>query len=162
MWKGVVYSVFSSRKEQTMDKKENKNPLLAGLANVLIPGSSQLYVNSDWSRFIREFIIGVMAFVVVILLGYLVQHTRGYPLPQGICMGGMVMVVVVLLFRSGHRVARERNNEMNAAELYNSKRIVSHESDEIKYTKIQKMRDEGLISEQEYDEKNARVTSRKK
>jgi uncharacterized protein YacL len=144
-----------------MDNK-NKNPLFAGLMNVLIPGSSHLYVNKDWSRFIRAFFIGAGAFVVAILLGNLVQHTRGYPLPQGICIGGLVIVIAVLLFLSGHKLARERDNEMNDAAFYNSKRNVSYESDQMKHTKIQKMRDEGLISDQEYEEKNAKVASNKK
>jgi hypothetical protein len=144
-----------------MDNK-NKNSLLAGLINVLIPGSSHLYVNKDWGRFIRAFFVGVGAYVVVILLGNLVEHTRGYPLPQGIFMGGLVMVVAVILFLSGQKAARERDNEMNDAAFYNSKRIVFYESDQVKRTKIQKMRDEGLISDQEYDEKNAEVASNKK
>jgi Na+/melibiose symporter-like transporter len=144
-----------------MDNK-NKNPLLAGLINVLIPGSSHLYVNKDWGRFIRAFFAGVGAYVVVILLGNLVEHTRGYPLPQGIFVSGLVMVVAVILFLSGQKAARERDNEMNDAAFYNSKRIVFYESDQMKRTKIQKMRDEGLISDQEYDEKNAQVASNKK
>jgi hypothetical protein len=144
-----------------MDNK-NKNPLLAGLINVLIPGSSHLYVNKDWGRFLRAFFVGVGAYVVVILLGNLVEHTRGYPLPQGILMSGLVMVVAVILFLSGHKAARERDNEINDAAFYNSKRIVFYESDQMKRTKIQRMRDEGLISDQEYDEKNAQVASNKK
>jgi hypothetical protein len=72
------------------------------------------------------------------------------------------MIVVVVLFAGGYKVARERRSERDDATMYNAKRIVAHESDENKYTKIQEMRDEGLISEQEYDEKNAKVASNKK
>ena len=142
--------------------KEFKNPLLAGLINVLIPGSSHLYINMDWGRFFRTFLAGVGVLVAGIVGGNLIQHTKGYPLPQGICTGAAVTVVVIVLFLGGLRTARERNSERSDANLYNAKRIVSHESDEIKYRKIQTMRDEGLISEQQYDEKNADVDSKSK
>ena len=141
---------------------EYKNPLLAGLINVLIPGSSQLFVNRDWGRFIGAFIISVLVFTAAIWTGNLVQHSRGYALPQGMCMGILVMIVIAVLFLSGHKTAKDRNSKMKDAALYNSKRTASRDSDAIKYSKIQNMRDEGLISEKEYDEKNAKVASNKK
>jgi uncharacterized SAM-binding protein YcdF (DUF218 family) len=141
---------------------ENKNPLLAGLINVLIPGSSHLYINMDWGRFIRTFLTGVGILVAAIVGGNLIQNTKGYPLPQGICTGAALTVVVIVLFMGGLRTARERNSERNDADLYNAKRIVSHESDEIKHRKIQTMRDEGLISKQQYDDKNADVDAKSK
>ena len=104
-----------------MDKK-NKNPLLAGLMNVLIPGSSQLYVNKDAGKFIRGFIVGGIALTVAVLLGSLVQNARGYTLPQGACMGPMVLVVVIVLFINGRKVAGERNRESVDADYYNSRR----------------------------------------
>jgi len=142
--------------------KEYKNPLLAGLINVLIPGSGQLFVNKDWGRFIRAFIISVLAFAAAIWTGNLVQHSRGYTLPQGMCMGILVMIVIAVLFLSGYKTAKGRNSKMKDAALYNSMRTVSRDSDAIKYSKIQKMREEGLISEKEYDEKNAKVASNRK
>ena len=89
-----------------MDKK-TKNPLLAGLINVLIPGSSQLYVNNDRAKFIRAFVVGAIALTVAVLLGSLIQNTRGYSLPQGVCMGSLVTAVAAVLFISGRKVAGE-------------------------------------------------------
>lgn len=144
-----------------MDKKENKNALLAGLINVLIPGSSELYVNRDWGRFIQGFIIGVPALLVANFVGGLIQHTKGYTLPQGIASGILVTVVVAILFVSGYRVARQRNNTTNDFIFYNSMRGASQKSEEVQYAEIQKMRDEGLISEQDYEKKKAKVAARK-
>jgi len=143
------------------NQNTNKNPLLAGLINVVTPGSSQLYVNHDWGRFIGAFIIGVVAFVAAIWGGNTVQSARGYALPQGLCTGILLMAVIVVLFLSGHGTAKGRNTEVNTAAFYNSKRTVSHESDEKQHAQIQKLRDEGLISEEEYEEKNAKVSSKK-
>jgi hypothetical protein len=142
--------------------KDNKNPLLAGLMNVLVPGSSHLYINRDWGKFIRAFIIGVLAFTVAYLTGSTVQDTRGVDLPQGLCMGGLLMAVVVVYFISGFKVARERNNEMNASAFYDSKRSASHAGGKISFTKTQKMRDESLVSDQEYDAENAKTASNTK
>ena len=143
-----------------MDKK-NKNPMLAGLMNVVIPGSSQLYVNHDWGRFMGAFALGVVAFVIAVLMGNIVQSARGFALPQGVCMGILLMAVVVVLFLSGHKTASSRNTETRTAAFYNSKRTLSHESTEKQYAQIQKQRDEGLISEEEFEEKNAKVAAKK-
>jgi hypothetical protein len=145
------------RKEKIMYKK-NKNPLLAGLINVLIPGASQLYINQDWGRFIRALILNLLVLAAAFVAGNIIQQGRGYKsLPQGICTGIFLMIIIAALFASGYRTARLRNNETNAAAFYNSKRHVSHEKDEAQLTDIQKMRNEGLISSQEYDEKNAKI-----
>ena len=127
-----------------MDKK-NKNPLLAGFINVLIPGSSQLYVNNDKAKFFRAFVFGAIALTVAVLLGSLIQNTRGYSLPQGVCMGSLVTAVAAVLFISGRRVAGERNSEKDNAAYYNSMRRDSHEA---KQTAAKKAQDEGLASEQ--------------
>ena len=142
-------------------EKKNKNPMLAGLMNVVIPGSSQLYVNHDWGRFVGAFALGAVAFAAAILMGNVVQSARGFALPQGACMGILLMIVVVVLFLSGHRTASSRNIETKTAAFYNSKRTISHESAEKQYAQIQKLRDEGLISEEEFEEKNATVAAKK-
>ena len=145
-----------------MDKKENKNPWLAGLVNVLLPGASQLYVNKDWSRFVGAFVINILALAATIALGNLIEHSRSYSLPQGLCMGILILIVIAALFAGGYNTARVRNNETDASAFYNSKRHVSHASNAVQHGEIQKMRDEGLISELEYKEKNAEVESDKK
>jgi hypothetical protein len=76
--------------------------------------------------------------------------------------GMLLLIIIVMLFLSGYGTAKGRNIEVNTAAFHNSKRAVSHESDEKRYAQIQKMRDEGLISEEEYDEKNAKVAAKKK
>ena len=127
-----------------MDKK-NKNPLLAGLINVLIPGASQLYVNTDRARFFRSFLMGAGAFVVAIMLGNLIQNTRGYSLPQGVCMGSALTLVAVILFISGLRVAGERNSQTDNAAYYKSMR---RDGNAAKQTAANKAQTEGSASEQ--------------
>jgi hypothetical protein len=141
---------------------DNKNPLLIGLLNVLIPGSSQWFVNKDRSKFIKALLVGIAIFVIAILTANTVQHSKGYALPQGLCMGSLVMVVAVALFVSGYRIARERSNEKKEAAYYNSRRNSTRESDGTKQAATKKMRDEGLISEQEYDKKNEKTEPNKK
>ncbi len=127
-----------------MDKK-NKNPLLAGLINVLIPGSSQLYVSNDRARFFRSFLMGAGTFIIAVILGNLIQNTRGYSLPQGVCMGSALTLVAVILFISGVRVAGEHNSETNNAAYYNSLR---HESYAAKKNAAHKAQTEESASEQ--------------
>jgi len=135
----------------------NKNPLVAGLMNVVLPGSSQLYVNHDWGRFAGAFVLGVAAFVAAIWGGNVVQSARAYAMPQGMCMGIMLMAITAVLFLSGQKTAKERNTQIKTAAYYNSKRTVPHETYEQRNVRTKKMRDEGLISEQEYKDKNDKV-----
>jgi hypothetical protein len=44
-----------------MDRR-NQNPLLVGLINVLVSGSSHVVINQDQHRSIGTFIVGVMGF----------------------------------------------------------------------------------------------------
>ena len=111
-------------------EKKSKNPLLAGLMNVLIPGSSQLYVNKDIGKFIIGLVIGGGALVLAVLLGNMVQNARGYMLPQGVCMGSMILVVVIVLFINGRKVAKERNSENIDSARYNVMRRNAKESED--------------------------------
>lgn len=61
-----------------MDTK-NKNPLPSGLMNVVLPGSSQLYVNKDWVSFLGSFLVGIAAYFAALWLGNLVQDSRTFP-----------------------------------------------------------------------------------
>jgi hypothetical protein len=72
------------------------------------------------------------------------------------------MAIIAVLFVSGYRTARTRNNETNASAFYNSKRHVSHESGKAQLAEVKKMRDEGLISVQEYEDKKEKIESDKK
>lgn len=142
-------------------KKENKNPLIAGLVNMLIPGASYLYVEKDRTRFITTLIGGILVIAAMLTLGNAIQNIRGYSLPQGLCPGALLLVVLVPLFVMGQRSARLHNSGMDETAHYNAQRQTTHGTDDIQLGKIQKMRDEGLISEQEYQAKKGKVSSKK-
>ena len=127
--RGICGTSSLQEKEQLMEKKD-KNPLLAGLMNVLIPGSSHLYVNKDIGKFMIGLIIGGGALVLAVLLGSMVQNARGYMLPQGACMGSMILVVVIVLFFNGRKVARERNSENINSARYNGMRRSAKENED--------------------------------
>ncbi len=128
-----------------MDKK---NPLLAGLFNMLIPGSAYWWVDKDRGRFIKTLIIGVAAIAVAIVIGTTLQNTTGFPLPQGICMGILLLIVLVPLFLSGQRAAVHHNFVMDSASQYTARQ---HGNNEAQLERNQDLRDKGYISEQEYD-----------
>ena len=136
-----------------MDTK-NKNPLLSGLMNVVLPGSSQLYVNKDWVSFLGSFLVGIVA-------GKPRPGFTHIPLPNGLCTGVLLLIVVVFLFISGQKTASGRNNEKISSAFYNSKRVVSHESDEKQLAQIQGMRDDGLMWEEEFEKKSAKIRLKK-
>lgn len=133
--------------------KEKKNPIVAGLLNMLIPGSGYLYVEADRSRFIRIFVGGALLIAAMVGLSIAIQNIRGYSLPQGLCTGILLLVVWVPLFLAGQKTARLHNSMMDDTAQYNTRRTTSQGSNDEKLGKIQKMRDEGLISEQEYEKK---------
>jgi uncharacterized membrane protein len=127
---------------------EKKNPLLAGLFNMLVPGSAYWYVDRDRERFLKTLVIGVAAIAVVIVVATLIQSTTGYPLPQGICMGILLLFVLVPLFQRGQRTAYHHNFVLDNASMYTARQ---HGSNESKIAKNQDLRDKGYISKQEYD-----------
>jgi hypothetical protein len=133
--------------------KEKKNPFAAGLLNMLIPGSGYLYVENDRGRFIKILIGGALLIAVLVGLSIAIQNVRGYSLPQGLCTGALLLVVWVPLFLAGQKTARLYNSMMDDTAQYNTRRAVSRGSKDAKLGKIQKMRDEGLISEEEYQKK---------
>jgi hypothetical protein len=155
---GGVFAGFLSLKykEYVMDKK---NPLLAGLINVLVPGSGYWYVDQDRARFIKTLIIGVVAIAGVIVLGALIQNTTGFPLPQGLCPGVLLLGVLVPLFLGGQRAAVHHNSIQNTADVFVTRQGGTHDS---QVAKNQSLRDKGLISEQEYNSRKENLTSKKK
>ncbi|HEY6020252.1 MAG TPA: hypothetical protein VIY48_10220, partial [Candidatus Paceibacterota bacterium] len=84
-----------SKKEFAMDKK---NPLFAGLLNMLVPGSGYWYVNQDRERFIKTLIVGVLAIAAILVLGSVIPNTKRFPVPQGVCVGILLLIVLVPLF----------------------------------------------------------------
>jgi hypothetical protein len=138
-----------------MDKK---NPLLAGLFNMLVPGLGYWYVDKDRERFIKTLLVGVVAIAAVIVIGTLIQNTTGFPLPQGLCIGILLLFPLVPLFRNGQRAAFHHNFVQDNAAMYNTRQ---HGNTEAQLAKNQKLRDEGYISEQEYDSRRGNIASKK-
>jgi hypothetical protein len=138
-----------------MDKK---NPLLAGLLNMLVPGSGYWYVNRDWGRFIRTLIIGIAAIATLIILGNITQNTTGFPLPQGLCVGALLLIALVPLFLKGQKAAIHHNLVLNNTSLYTERQ---HGNDEAQLAKNQDLRNKGLISKQEYDSRKGNIASKK-
>jgi len=54
-------------------------------------------VENDRSRFFKTFIGGVLLITVMVFLGNAIQNIRGYLLPQGLCMGSLLSVILVPL-----------------------------------------------------------------
>lgn len=137
---------------------EKKNPLLAGLFNILVPGSGYWYVDQDRARFIKTLLIGVAAIAAVIVVGTIMESTTGFPLPQGLCIGILLLIVLVPLFLNGQKAAIHHNFVIDNASFYTARQ---HGTDEAQLARNQNLRDKGLISEQEYDSRKDRLTSKK-
>ena len=96
-------------------KKNKKNPLITGLLNMLVPGISYLYVDGDRGRFIKTLIGGVIAIVVLVLIGNNAQNSVDYSFPQGLCPGILLLIVFVPLFLNGQKTANRHNTSMEKA-----------------------------------------------
>ena len=140
---------------------KRRNPLLAGLLNMLIPGSSHLYVNKDWRKFILFFIVYSLMIFGVITIGNNIQEIREYTLPQGLCTGILLLGVYGFLFYTGMKQASARTGEIDSAAHYQSLRPDTSKDDRItRLAKLQRQRDEGLISEEQQDAKEAEIKSK--
>ena len=137
---------------------EKKNPLLAGLFNMLVPGSGYWYVDQDRGHFIKTLIIGIAAIAAMIVLGTILQNTTGFPLPQGLCMGILLLIVLVPLILNGQKAAIHHNFVIDNARHYTGRQ---RDSNEAQLTRNQHLRDKGYISEQEYDSRKDSITSKK-
>jgi hypothetical protein len=137
---------------------EKKNPLLAGLLNMLVPGSGYWYVNRDGGRFIKTLTIGIAAIATLIILGNIVQHTTGFPLPPGLCLGALLLIALVPLFLKGQKAAVHHNLVLNNATLYTDRQ---HGNNEAQFAKNQDLRNKGLISKQEYESRKDNIASKK-
>lgn len=137
---------------------EKKNPLLAGLLNMLVPGSGYWYVNQDRGRFIKTLIIGIAAITTLIILGNIIQNTTGFPLPQGLCVGILLLIVLVPLFLKGQKVANHHNLVLNNTIQYTERQ---HGNNEAQLAKNEDLRNKGLISKQEHDRRKDNITSKK-
>lgn len=143
---------------------KRRNPLLAGLLNMLIPGSSHLYVSNNWLKFIVFFIGYILMIYVAILLGTSIQAMREYTLPPGMCMGILLFGVFAFLFYSGMKKASIRNSDTDSAAHYQSLRHSNISKDDpiARLAKLQRQRDEGLISNEQQEAKKAEIEKKKK
>lgn len=133
--------------------KEKKNPIIIGVMNMLIPGAGHFYLNNDRNRFVKTLTGSVLLITAMVFLSNAIQNIRGYSLPQGLCLGSLLLAILVPLVLSGQKSAHLHNNMVENTAQYNARRATLQGRDDGKLGKIQKMRDEGLISEQEYQRK---------
>ena len=142
---------------------KRRNPVLAGLFNALIPGSGQLYVRNNWLRFGLFFVLYSLVIFVAALLGNNIQNIPEYTLPQGVCTGTLLLGVFAFLFYSGMKMASDRNSDTDSAAHYDSMRTqVSKDDPVARLAKLQRQRDEGLISSEQQEVKKAEIESKKK
>jgi hypothetical protein len=134
-----------------MDKK---NPLFAGLLNMLVPGSGYWYVNQDRGRFVKTLIVGVLAITAILVLGSIIPNTKGFPVTQGVCVGILLLIVLVPLFLNGMNAANRHNSAQYNANVYNARQ----QGDETaQLADNQNLRDKGYISKQEYDSRRDNI-----
>ena len=105
---------------------EKKNPMLAGLLNMFVPGSVYWYVDQDLSRFIKTLLGGVVLLFAMVQLGNAIQGIRNYSLPQGVCMGILILLVLAPLFLVGQRTASQHNQRIESTALYTLHRHPAH------------------------------------
>lgn len=143
---------------------KRRNPLLAGFLNMLIPGSSYLYVSNNWLKFILAFIASIFVIFIAVLLGNNIQVLKAYTLPQGLCTGILLLGIFAFLFYSGMTMASERNSQTDSAAHYQSLRPnnISKDDPVARMAKLQRQRDEGLISSEQQESKKAEIRSKKK
>lgn len=136
---------------------KRRNPLLAGLFNVLVPGSSHLYVDNNWLKFVRFFVGSAIAIVVAVVIGNNIQILREYTLPQGLCTGSLLLIICGLLFYNGMQAASARNSQSDSAAYYKSRRLVSNDDMATRMEKLLKKRNEGLISKEQFDSEKTEI-----
>lgn len=141
---------------------KRRNPLLAGLFNMLVPGSSHLYVDNDWKKFILYFIGSGIIIAVSILMGNNIQGIREYTLPQGVCTGSLLLIVFCTLFYTGMRAASNRNVQTDSSAYYKSKRSASQDNMATRMEKLLKKRDEGLISKEQFNTEKGEIETKEK
>ncbi len=139
---------------------KRRNPLLAGLFNVLVPGSSHLYVDNNWLKFIQFFIGGAFAITVAVVIGNNIQLLSEYTLPQGLCTGSLLLIIFGLLFYNGMQAASARNSQTDSAAYYKSRRIASDDDMSTRMEKLLKKRNEGLISKEQYDSEKTEIETK--
>jgi hypothetical protein len=141
-------------------EKSKLNPIVAGLLNMLVPGSIHIYFRKGWQRFLLTFVGMEIVLAVVIWVGISLQGSRSFNLPQGLCPGALALIVLVPLFMNGFNSATEHNKILSDKDLYATRKPVNSDDEDEQLKKIRKMRNEGLISEQQYKVKKNKIESK--
>ena len=136
-----------------MDKK---NPLLAGLLNALIPGLGRWYVNRDAKPFAITLIVSSAIIAGFIWIGSAFQSAPNFPLPQGVCVGALLLIVLIPLFLSGQKAAVQHNFVIENAVEFTARQSGNNAA---QLARNQHLRDKGYISEQEFDSRKDSITS---
>ena len=141
---------------------EKKNPLIAGLLNMLVPGFGNYYVGKNLKGFLITFIVSAVLVVLAIMLGTAIQDIKNSALLVGLCPSALVLAILVPLFVKGMQMARAHNGSMDSTARFNESRQSMKGTEQSKRDQIKKMRDTGLISKEEYDQKNDKMDGEKK
>ena len=136
------------------------NPLLAGLFNVLLPGSAHIYVRKERKPFFVTFIIAIAALVLAIWIGIQIQNVQSFNMIQGICPGTLILIIVAIFFRQGLNIATEYNTRLVSQEQYQKSRY--HASKDEKMKKIDQLKDDGLISDEQYNTRKDQISQKPK
>ena len=141
-----------------------KNPWIAGLLNVLIPGLGWLYTHG-LLRFIVHLILnGVIGVAFLLVANLLLAPILGMDVlegtnasPQSIqstAIGIMGLLYVLMLFSEGYGSARSRNRKL-AASAGEAQKLQEQESLEAKLRRLQELASAGLITQEDYEAKKA-------
>ncbi len=141
---------------------EKKNPLIAGALNTLVPGSAHYYVGRNLRGFATTLFVSIVLIFLAVTLANAIEDIKNYSIAAGLCPAGLLLVILVPLFVRGMQMARTHNGGIESAAIYNKSRQSMKGTEKSKRDQIQKMRDTGLISQEEFDQKNDKMDEEKK
>ena len=141
---------------------EKKNPLIAGLLNMLVPGFGNYYVGKNLKGFLITLIVSAVLIFLAITLGTAIQDIKNSTLLIGLCPSALVLVILVPLFLKGMQMARTHNGGIDSTARFNESRQSMKGTEQSKRDQIKTMRDTGLISKEEYGQKKDKIDEEKK
>jgi len=141
---------------------EKKNPLIAGLLNTLVPGFANYYVGRDLKKFLTTLFVSIVLIFLAVTLANAIEAVKNYSIAAGICPAGLLLVILVPLFVKGLQMAGTHNRGIDSTAIFNKSRQSMKGTQQSKMDQIQKMRNTGLISQEEYDKKKDKVDGENK
>jgi len=87
----------------------NKNPVVAGLLNMLLPGLGAAYPR-EWSRILSEFVV-VIPFTIIWLFGAFLVTLLNDPQRLLYFNASLTTVYAIVMFLDGSQVARTHNRK---------------------------------------------------